>query len=152
MQKDLKSNFNLDSFKVLLSGAYTNILISDQNLANLEDFLMSDESLQDEEMTKTKCIELYRAMTARQKNNIQLLTQLISISNRNEQIKLLLEELTKIKEINNKRDSVAKLPQNIQTLVAGFQKAMEEQYEDEYGVSNSKNPTFEEDEQSSDED
>ena len=113
---------------------------------------MSDESLQDEEMTKTKCIELYRAMTARQKNNIQLLTQLISISNRNEQIKLLLEELTKIKEINNKRDSVAKLPQNIQTLVAGFQKAMEEQYEDEYGVSNSKNPTFEEDEQSSDED
>ena len=126
--KALGTNFNLDSFAVLLTGAYSNILISDTNLAKLEDFLMEDESLQDEEMTKTKMIELYRAMVARQKNNIQLLTQLISISNRNDQIKFLLEELTKIKEITNKGNEVEKMSPKAKALVAGIQKAMEDKY------------------------
>lgn len=123
-----KTSFNLDSFKVLLTGAYENILLQDSNLAKLEDFLMQDESLMDEEMTKSKMIELYRAMVARQKNNISLLTQFMSISNRNEQIKILLGELTKIKELTSKENEVSKLSPKAQTLVAGLQRAMEEQY------------------------
>jgi len=123
-----KTSFNLDSFKVLLTGAYENILLQDSNLAKLEDFLMQDESLMDEEMSKSKMIELYRAMVARQKNNISLLTQFMSISNRNEQIKILLGELTKIKELTSKESEVKKLSPKAQTLVAGLQRAMEEQY------------------------
>lgn len=129
------NNFNLDSFKVLLGSAYMNIMTSDSNLSKIEDFLTSDENLLSEEMSSSKMTELYRAITQRQKNNIQLLTQLISISNRNEQIKLLLAELTKIKEITNKENDVPELSSKTQAALIGIRKLMQEEYEKERGIN-----------------
>lgn len=130
-----KSNgFNLDSYKVLLGSAYFNILQSDTDLSKIQEHLTSDETLLNEEMSTGQMINLFRAITNRQKNNIHLLTQLIGISNKNEQIKLLLAELTKIKEVANTENNVPKLTPNTQAALLGIRRLMLEAYNEERGI------------------
>ena len=119
-----QKTFSLDSFGVLLTNAYFNILGTDSSLELLQEHLTAPDTMLGEDMSTGKLIELYRAITNRQRNNIQLLTQLISISNRNEQIKLLLAELTKIKEIKETGDNIPKLSPNAQAALLGLRKLM----------------------------
>jgi hypothetical protein len=128
------SSFNLDSFGVLLSNAYLNIMSSDDNLGRIEEYLTAEDTLMSEEMSNSKMIELYRAITQRQKNNIHLLTQLISISNRNEQIKFLLAELTKIKEVSAEKNDVPELSDKTKAALLGIRKLMQEEYNKQYGI------------------
>ena len=127
--KSTKS-FSLDSFGVLLSNAYFNILDTDSSLGLLQEYLVSDDTLLNGEMSTGQMVNLYRAITNRQKNNIHLLTQLISISNRNEQIKLLLAELTKIKQLTNTDESIPKLSPKAQAALLGMRKLMLEELTD----------------------
>jgi len=132
--KPQDNTFSLDSFKVLLSKSYLNILKSDNDLDRVQEYLTDESTLNDECMSVGKMIELHRAITHRQRTNVQLLTQLFSISNKNEQIKLLLAELTKIKEINDEKNAVPELTPEAKAIIMGLRNYMLEEYNKERGL------------------